>query len=302
MEYSIGKNTSLYNSLSATHPLLTVIVLAFFYLQILFFFKKTIFVVLTISISALLLGSEWSQQEVFWEGFWNWDYIEMIMLFIFIFFFIITHTKLNSSVAIKILLVNTLLIKLGTSTTFMKSIHSFSGNPLFFLDSLYMRVVLSISFVYILFLSQIKLTSITVTAIFIFCNYSIANWYQKDTALSLCYFICYLTILLLMFRPAQSINSIITILKVYSIFTAHHLVFVGILTKYLLFFTYSNFEFKHISNSLLGSKVYLNIIDKGFFFYDNLLKTKIHIFFQNTSGCLFTELKTTLNHSWIQIR
>ena len=85
---------TLTNKLIFFHP--TVLIFFFFLTLTVLVYKLTFTklnlkkIVLMLPI-CLFLGSLWSDQEIFWNGFWNWDQIELSLILLIYFYFIYIH-------------------------------------------------------------------------------------------------------------------------------------------------------------------------------------------------------------------
>lgn len=86
-----------------------------------FLLKKFNFIIFVI-----LLGSLWSDQELFWGGLWNWDFIETSSLIIAFYFFLNTHFKKNNFEFKKNILISVFLIFINSYILSNLSIHKFS--------------------------------------------------------------------------------------------------------------------------------------------------------------------------------
>lgn len=134
-------NLTLVNGLLLIHPILiytSVSMIIFFnsifhknynrmyiYIVINSFKKKIIF----IALNALILGSWWSQQELNWGGWWNWDPIELISLLILLIVLIINHINFFDKFSVVIITTASTIIFIYSffisRFDLVNSIHSF---------------------------------------------------------------------------------------------------------------------------------------------------------------------------------
>ena len=112
--YTFKINEKLINGLFIIHPILTyffysIFILFMFYLFYLqLFYKKSTYAYLLVcrymytymyilylfSFIALILGAWWAQQEINWNGWWGWDFVEIFNLFLVVTFLFFLHTSL----------------------------------------------------------------------------------------------------------------------------------------------------------------------------------------------------------------
>ncbi len=149
--YSI--NLGLFNCLATWHPLLTLVV--FFFILDYLAFKgvpslrlESLF--FCTSLLAVYLGSRWSEQEIFWEGFWNWDPIELIIALQGLALFISVHMKLSRAKSLTVFTGVVFCTLLLSTTPITSSIHAFQNNPNFFL-SMSLLYILASFFGYFIF-------------------------------------------------------------------------------------------------------------------------------------------------------
>jgi cytochrome c biogenesis factor len=134
-------NINLTNGLILVHPICMYIS----YILLIIFFKnvkikkinRIIFYVksknyIFISFVSIFLGSYWSQQELNWGGWWNWDFVEIIALIFFLLYSFLIHINLNKNLnllfsvytkTINYLILFFFIIRLD----FINSIHSFNS-------------------------------------------------------------------------------------------------------------------------------------------------------------------------------
>lgn len=89
----INQIIKLTNKISIIHPICITFFIIF--LNLTFFFKINLKKKTSYIFFFIFLGSLWSDQELFWGGFWNWDFIESGSLIIFVFYFLHSHAKKN---------------------------------------------------------------------------------------------------------------------------------------------------------------------------------------------------------------
>jgi hypothetical protein len=155
--YSQNLNNALTNSIAFFHPLLlytyiTFSALSYFFYRPNFFFYKTIDYSININIIlyTLFLSSCWSSQEIFWNGFWNWDMVEISLINFVVIYIFFNHTKRNFSYYLiykNYFLICMFFFISSNKTNLIFSQHSFSTSFLFKVDILLYFIL--ISFFYI---------------------------------------------------------------------------------------------------------------------------------------------------------
>lgn len=140
-------NFFLQNVFSLYHPIFLYIYLIclfklfffkfhFYYLlKLNFFFNKYFFLFISFVFSSL-----WSSQELFWNGFWNWDIVEVSLLNIVLLCVLFYHTKKNNKTLFffkLFILCSFFFFFLTNKTNFFLSQHSFSSSFFFLLVYLY---------------------------------------------------------------------------------------------------------------------------------------------------------------------
>lgn len=98
--------------------------------HLLFRFKKNISL---LSLVALILGGWWAQQELNWNGWWGWDFVEILGLVSFLFLIVFLHvesqqlTSFRSAVS---LVAAVIILVLSTKLGVVNSIHAFTTSSL----------------------------------------------------------------------------------------------------------------------------------------------------------------------------
>lgn len=156
---SVGINNNLTNSMSYIHPLILYIFInlnahtIFFYKGVSFLKKKNIFFNYTaIILTALLLGSFWSCQELLWGGFWNWDVVEIVLLNFALLCLNYQHSKKNYLRAlykVGLLKINYVIYIFFNKSSVFLSQHSFSSSFFFHIHFSYIYAALLIQLVYV---------------------------------------------------------------------------------------------------------------------------------------------------------
>ena len=88
-------NLSLINKINNIHPVLLYIV--FMKIFIKKYFRKVFLYKYYLGIfiyMSLFLGGYWSNQEINWGGWWDWDPIELILFFFNVLLFVYIHLKI----------------------------------------------------------------------------------------------------------------------------------------------------------------------------------------------------------------
>lgn len=113
------------NSLFFIHPVF-VLLLLFIATSLLFSIKKN---TMAYFIFFLFLGLFWSAQEVFWNGLWDWNILELSNLLSVYIICVITHFKNNKQVKSSVILILIYLIYFFNNYIDAKSVHSFFFIP-----------------------------------------------------------------------------------------------------------------------------------------------------------------------------
>lgn len=153
--YNIFINTSLTNVLAFYHPILLYTYLIYLLFQLFdccyFLSNYTKYYYASnyrYVIFSFILSSWWSSQEIFWNGFWNWDMVEISLLNFIIIVFFFSHCRvkiINFFLEENIKLVAILFFFFSNKTNLIFSQHSFSSSFLFKLDI----IIITILFIYI---------------------------------------------------------------------------------------------------------------------------------------------------------
>lgn len=127
--------STLTNGLFLIHPLLLYMSYS---LIILFFFKRLNKNYIsfefgknltTLSLLALILGGWWAQQELNWNGWWGWDFVEILGLVSFLIILANLHLEKNSALSPKttfVAVTTVVILVLSTKLGAVNSIHAFT--------------------------------------------------------------------------------------------------------------------------------------------------------------------------------
>ncbi len=106
-------NTNLLNGLMLIHPVLLYL---FYILYLVYTYNllvlsrsthikliydtqvQSVFLMLIVSYTSLILGCFWAEQELAWGGWWSWDFVELIALNFFIYMLYSVHSPKGSSI------------------------------------------------------------------------------------------------------------------------------------------------------------------------------------------------------------
>ena len=131
--------STLTNGLFLIHPFLLYssysIIILFFLKRLkkthlLFRFKKNISL---LSLFALILGGWWAQQELNWNGWWGWDFVEILGLVSFLFLIVFLHVEspqLTNFRSVVSLITAVIILVLSTKLGVVNSIHAFTTSSL----------------------------------------------------------------------------------------------------------------------------------------------------------------------------
>jgi len=269
---------ALSNTLVMFHPPLVAVTI--FYLHFYMFLNQKLQKLLTlrfffITVFSSYLGSLWSQQELFWDGFWNWDGVELIIFVISFLLYINSHTffiKLKFFIFILLIL---LFNKVEAYLNSSESVHSFVPIPLKFIPICLSQFIVfwALANLYVSF----KILSTSLVTLYLYM-YIPANVFNQGygmvhtrrnflISLGFCYFI-----------PSIKLYFIwVRLFKFTSIWICRHIYFILIVQEYLYFF------FKTTFNSqlwMLSERPYLNLTNSYYYIFDilNLCISKILTF------------------------
>lgn len=120
-------------------------------------FKQLQLFCLLIGLVAIILGGWWAQQEVNWNGWWGWDFIEVVNLSLFLWFVYFVHSRYLFSYfffikkwiisCLYLFLFYMILLRWGM----FNSIHTFLSNSLLGYEYIYMYFVIFFMTVLLLF-------------------------------------------------------------------------------------------------------------------------------------------------------
>ncbi len=110
---------------------------------------------LYIGLTALVLGGWWAQQEINWNGWWGWDFVELANLSIFIYFILLYHNlrlnffnffyKKSAVILVALCLFYSVLLRYGI----FNSLHTFLGVGLTLQIYYYLFILIFLGFIYI---------------------------------------------------------------------------------------------------------------------------------------------------------
>lgn len=143
-------NKNLMNSYSFLHPLILYIYLISFFKFSSFYLtikKKNLFIynISWLLMVTFVLASLWSAQELFWNGFWNWDFVELSLLNFVILFMSFQHYRFSKKyniINIVLFAVFLLTFLITNKTNLIVSQHSFSSSFMFKLCYFYFVIYL----------------------------------------------------------------------------------------------------------------------------------------------------------------
>ena len=126
--------TTLTNGLFLIHPLLlyasysTIILLIEQKLLKNFLSKKFKERLGVLSLYSLILGGWWAQQELNWNGWWGWDFVEILGLISFLFLIILIHLENRGGISLKSsinIIISISILVLSTKLGVVNSVHAF---------------------------------------------------------------------------------------------------------------------------------------------------------------------------------
>ncbi len=148
VDFYINKSENLINDLYNNnifflHPNFLLITFFFVAINAVTLKKK----ILKYFIFLLICGMFWSMQEVFWNGIWDWNTLELSNLILLFFFLIITHFKINLLKKNQQVLLILITLLFFNNFFNIKSVHSFfflpinkiTGKFLFFLIFFFLK-------------------------------------------------------------------------------------------------------------------------------------------------------------------
>ena len=289
-------NVGLFNSAVITHPPLLLSLLIFLLYKLLRFVigTKSCFFLTVTSVFTMFLGSFWSSQEIFWEGFWNWDFIEVTVLLLFYCYFKLSHSNLNKYSSGIVILSSILFIKIGSSTPFMSSIHSFSGNPIYRLSYSYPL------FIFLLYLFLFRrfynTTVVVVTIIYVIANYSKDFLYIKNIEFTVNYITSYLIFILSIRYGLKSVKIFYRF--IFQKYVPSHFKILLILYSYLKFFLLTNCMLRLVTYKPIIFFSNSNSIE--FYINENILYN-INIFFKKPGIGIYVYNKPTIDYLYCVI-
>ena len=166
-------NFNLINGIMLIHPILLYTLYSLFFilvLNILIFSKKFLLKnnnlitysnkLLVITILTLFLGSYWAEQELFWGGWWSWDFVELILLNILIYLLYIKHLHFNNFNILKklpFLILNIIIISIViVRYNIINSIHNFINNDNYNQYDYYIIMLIILLIISLLYLNIYK--------------------------------------------------------------------------------------------------------------------------------------------------
>lgn len=166
LKVSTSLSLTLWNGLVFIHP--TLMALSFFFIMCVlkdfyfkflqrkdfFFFKRLElnFFFLT-SVSSLVLGALWAQQELNWGGWWGWDAVEVGCLYICVFVACQYH-HLFKKIDVCALFYFCLFFTVGIRCNFFNSVHSFVSSSFLFNSWLLFFFIVIICYFFAFFFSK----------------------------------------------------------------------------------------------------------------------------------------------------
>lgn len=161
-------NFRLFNIMVLYHPLLLYTYLYFFFFLkiskysvfsknkfIPAYYKNTNYILISAAFSMV-----WSSQELFWNGFWNWDFVEISLINFLILSLLWSHNYKNNFIVYYFLFCVVLfLFFLTNKTNLITSQHSFSSSFFFKISKYYYYFVFLYFFVKLFFNKKIYLHS-----------------------------------------------------------------------------------------------------------------------------------------------
>lgn len=186
---STSSNTALFNSMAIYHPA----ALSTFFIITLYAYKRKYCILkhkkqkkykdfsFIIVLIAFSLGSYWSAQELLWNGFWNWDFVELTLFLLLLITGLFAHT-LSKRIRIvlvwsakKLFLFLLLIYVFVNRTSLIISQHSFSASFLYSLNLYYIQLVFLLSVIVMILTLYKQVTfnriiNYALTTIFIFVS------------------------------------------------------------------------------------------------------------------------------------
>jgi len=245
-----------------------------------FFFKKkikryTLFLV----VLALLLGSLWSQEELNWGGWWNWDPIELGLLFFLAYALLSVHKYFKFK---NFFFIFFLFFFLGIRYEFFNSIHNFLFDVTILSYSyLFVLAVFIVNWLYFLSLRNVN------AYLFVICIIFFIEYLKTiELEINVNYYIYILIyVWLIQVSYTNIVHNLIFPLPIFMLFylysnkKIHFFIFLFII---IIFFFKSTFYELSIDVNIFDKFIYLNeYIYVAYSYWYNYVIIRINFFFFN---------------------